>query len=546
MRPLRSPPAEAGQSGSEGEQLAYSQASDYELLPVDEYEEHDEYGAAADRSAPLSRRSLLIGNAVVAFAVIGFASLAVAVAVTIRPTAASKPVEGHQNAQPGKFMPLLPTQQQAPVPPPPPDDPTAGFQGGTIPAVQNVVPRPGTSPGVGGTPASPAPEAPAVPGVVPAPVPIPVPIIIPPVPGLAAWNADHPHRTADDAGDHVGDDAADHAADHAGDHAANDAADHAGDHATNDRRPDDRRPDDGRSDHRRPDHGRSSHRHADDRRSAADAAAHATTNPTDANPAADRGPADGGAGSAAAVRWPQRQRRGRLIRRVLITVAASLRSEDMAGDAVTVVLPCLNEEESLPAVLAAIPAGYRALVVDNNSTDDTATVAARHGAQVVVEPRPGYGSAVHAGVLAATTPIVAVIDADGSMDAGDLPKLVAELDKGADLVTGRRRPVAGLHWPWVARVGTVVMSWRLRTRHRLPVHDIAPMRVARREALLDLGVVDRRSGYPLELLVRAAAAGWRVVELDVSYGPRTGGKSKVSGSLRGSIIAILDFWKVIS
>lgn len=158
------PPAEAGQSGSEGEQLAYSQASDYELLPVDEYEEHDEYGAAADRSAPLSRRSLLIGNAVVAFAVIGFASLAVAVAVTIRPTAASKPVEGHQNAQPGKFMPLLPTQQQAPVPPPPPDDPTAGFQGGTIPAVQNVVPRPGTSPGVGGTPASPAPEAPAVPG----------------------------------------------------------------------------------------------------------------------------------------------------------------------------------------------------------------------------------------------------------------------------------------------------------------------------------------------------------------------------------------------
>ncbi|MGZ4527919.1 MAG: glycosyltransferase family 2 protein, partial [Mycobacterium sp.] len=131
---------------------------------------------------------------------------------------------------------------------------------------------------------------------------------------------------------------------------------------------------------------------------------------------------------------------------------------------VTVVLPCLNEEESLPDVLAAIPAGYRALVVDNNSTDDTAGVARRHGAQVVAESRPGYGSAVHAGVLAATTPIVAVIDADGSMDPGELPRLVAELDR-ADLVIGRRRPVAGLHWPWVARVGTVVMSWRLRTRH---------------------------------------------------------------------------------
>jgi glycosyltransferase involved in cell wall biosynthesis len=203
------------------------------------------------------------------------------------------------------------------------------------------------------------------------------------------------------------------------------------------------------------------------------------------------------------------------------------------GGLVTVVLPCLNEEESLPAVLAAIPAGYRALVVDNTSTDKTACVAGRNGAAVVVEPRPGYGAAVHAGVVAATTPIVAVIDADGSMDPGDLPRLVAALDQGADLAIGRRRPVPGLHWP-------------LRTRHGLPVHDIAPMRVVRREALLKLGVADRRSGYPLELLVRAAAAGWRVVELDVSYGPRTGGKSKVSGSLRGSIIAILDFWKVIS
>jgi glycosyltransferase involved in cell wall biosynthesis len=221
-------------------------------------------------------------------------------------------------------------------------------------------------------------------------------------------------------------------------------------------------------------------------------------------------------------------------------------SNAMPDDQVTVVLPCLNEEESLPAVLAAIPAGYRALVVDNNSADDTAGVARRHGAQVVVEPRPGYGSAVHAGVVAATTPIVAVIDADGSMDAGELPRLVDELDNGADLVVGRRRPVPGLHWPWVARVGTDVMSWRLRTRHGLPVHDIAPMRVFKRQALLDLGVADRRSGYPLELLVRAAAAGWNVVEFDVSYGPRTGGVSKVSGSLRGSVHAILDFWKVIS
>jgi glycosyltransferase involved in cell wall biosynthesis len=213
---------------------------------------------------------------------------------------------------------------------------------------------------------------------------------------------------------------------------------------------------------------------------------------------------------------------------------------------VTVVLPCLNEAESLPGVLAAIPTGYRALVVDNNSSDGTAEVARRHGADVVREPQPGYGSAVHAGVVAASTPIVAVIDADGSLDAGDLPKLVDDLARGADMVIGRRRPVRGVRWPWHARLGTAAVCWRLRTRHGLAVHDIAPMRVARRDSLLALGVTDRRSGYPLELLVRAAAAGWHVVERDVGYGPRTGGKSKVSGSLRGSVTAAVDFWKAIS
>lgn len=211
----------------------------------------------------------------------------------------------------------------------------------------------------------------------------------------------------------------------------------------------------------------------------------------------------------------------------------------------TVVLPCLNEAESLPGVLAAMPAGYRPLVVDNNSTDDTAQVARRHGADVVVEPRPGYGAAVHAGVVAATTPIVAVLDGDGSLDPGDLPALVEDLER-ADMAIGRRRALPGVRWPWHARLGTAAVCWRLRRRHGLPVHDIAPMRVARRDDLLSLGVADRRSGYPLELLVRAAAAGWHIVERDVAYGPRTGGKSKVSGSLRGSVVAALDFWRVIS
>ena len=213
---------------------------------------------------------------------------------------------------------------------------------------------------------------------------------------------------------------------------------------------------------------------------------------------------------------------------------------------VTVVLPCLNEAASLPGVLAALPSGYRALVVDNNSTDDTAEVARLHGAEVIAEPRAGYGSAVHAGVVAATAPIIAVLDADGSLDPRDLPLLVDELDRGADMAIGRRRPVPGLRWPWHARLGNAVVCWRLRSRHGLAVHDIAPMRVVGREALLGLGVTDRRSGYPLELLIRAAAAGWHVVERDVGYGPRTGGKSKVSGSVRGSVVAAMDFWRVMS
>lgn len=213
---------------------------------------------------------------------------------------------------------------------------------------------------------------------------------------------------------------------------------------------------------------------------------------------------------------------------------------------VTVVLPCLNEADSLPAVLADIPAGYTAIVVDNNSTDGTADVARAHGAYVVAEPRPGYGSAVHAGVEAAATPIVAVLDADGSLDPGELPALVDDVELGADLAIGRRRAVAGLRWPWHARLGTAAVCWRLRTRYGLQVHDIAPMRVSRRDALLSLGVTDRRSGYPLELLVRAAQANWSVTERDVVYGPRTGGTSKVSGSVRGSATAALDFWRVIS
>ncbi|MEO9221061.1 MAG: glycosyltransferase family 2 protein [Mycobacteriaceae bacterium] len=212
---------------------------------------------------------------------------------------------------------------------------------------------------------------------------------------------------------------------------------------------------------------------------------------------------------------------------------------------VDLVIPCRDEAGSLPGVLAALPDGYRAIVVDNGSRDRTAQVAGEHGAMVVTEPAPGYGSAVHAGVLAAGADIVCVLDGDGSMDPGELPLLVAELENGADLAVGRRVPVAGSGWPWHARAGNAVIAARLRRHYRLDVHDIGAVRAVRRTALLALDVRNRRSGYPLELLVRAAAAGWTVREVDVTYAPRTAGRSKVSGSVLGTVRTIRDFSAVL-
>jgi glycosyltransferase involved in cell wall biosynthesis len=213
-----------------------------------------------------------------------------------------------------------------------------------------------------------------------------------------------------------------------------------------------------------------------------------------------------------------------------------------------VVIPCRDEAPALPPLLARLPDGMRAIVVDNGSRDTTADVARSLGATVVSEPRPGYGAAVHAGLLAATAEYVAVLDGDGSMDPADLVPLLEEVAAGrADLAVGRRRPSRRGVWPWHARAGNVVVLWWLRRRIGLPLHDIAPMRVARRQAMLDLGVEDRRFGYPVELLQRAARARWRFVERDIDYHPRAEGtKSKVSGSVMGTLRTARDFAKVLS
>ncbi|MGI9083921.1 MAG: glycosyltransferase family 2 protein [Aeromicrobium sp.] len=213
-----------------------------------------------------------------------------------------------------------------------------------------------------------------------------------------------------------------------------------------------------------------------------------------------------------------------------------------------VVIPCRDEAAAVPLVLGALPDGFRAVVVDNGSTDGTADVARRLGATVVDEPRPGYGAAVHAGVLASTSELVAVVDGDDSMDLGELPKLVrAVLDDGVTMAVGRRRPVRRGVWPWHARAGTTLLAAWLRRSSGFGVHDLAPMRVCRRDDLIALDIRDRRFGYPLELMVKASRAGWTVRELDIAYRPRAAGtKSKVSGSLRGTSQVAKDFMTVLA
>jgi glycosyltransferase involved in cell wall biosynthesis len=213
---------------------------------------------------------------------------------------------------------------------------------------------------------------------------------------------------------------------------------------------------------------------------------------------------------------------------------------------VDVVLPCLNEAEALPWVLDRIPAGWRAIVVDNGSTDSSGDIARALGAHVVHEPRRGFGAACHAGLSVATTDVVCFCDCDASLDPALLPAVAGPvLDGSADLVLGRRKPLTRRAWPLHARLANLELARLVRRRTGLRLHDLGPMRAARREPLLALHLTDRRSGYPLQMVVRAADAGWRVTQTDVPYRPRTG-RSKITGTWRGTWQAVRDMRAVLS
>ena len=212
---------------------------------------------------------------------------------------------------------------------------------------------------------------------------------------------------------------------------------------------------------------------------------------------------------------------------------------------VAVIIPAHDEELPLPGVLAEIPPEMVdvVVVVDNGSTDGTAQVAQAAGVQLVHEPRFGYGYACAAGVRAAAEQgldVLVFLDADGSFDPAQIPELLAPIAAGqADLVLGSR-PAGGMEpgaMPPHARFGNWLVSRLMRLLYGLRVTDLGPFRAIRAGSLARLGMSEMTFGWPTEMMVKMARRGERVLEVPVRYRVRRGGRSKVSGTLRGTILA---------
>jgi glycosyltransferase involved in cell wall biosynthesis len=212
------------------------------------------------------------------------------------------------------------------------------------------------------------------------------------------------------------------------------------------------------------------------------------------------------------------------------------------------IIPALNEAGAIGAVVARVPAGLfeRIIVVDNGSTDGTAAAARAAGAAVVSQPSRGYGHACWAGVQAAgDAEILAFLDGDGSFDPAELPRILAPLlDGRADLVLGSRElgGAAAALLPH-QRLGNRLVAALVRRLYGIGVTDVGPLRAIRRVTLESLAMAERTYGWTTEMVVKAARRQARIVEVPISYGPRLGGESKVSGTLRGTV---LTAWRMLA
>lgn len=208
------------------------------------------------------------------------------------------------------------------------------------------------------------------------------------------------------------------------------------------------------------------------------------------------------------------------------------------------IVPALNEEAAIGPTLAALRGAPLAqlIAVDNGSTDRTAEVARAHGAEVVAEPRRGYGQACLAGIAALRPEITVVgfMDADGSDDPADLPRLLGPIARGeAEMVLGSRvlgQREAGALTPQ-QRFGNALATSLLRVFHGARYTDLGPFRAIRCDALDRLGIRDTGYGWTIEMQIKAARLGLRVKEIPVGYRRRRAGQSKISGTLRGTFSA---------
>ena len=207
---------------------------------------------------------------------------------------------------------------------------------------------------------------------------------------------------------------------------------------------------------------------------------------------------------------------------------------------VSVVIPTHNEAQSIGRVLADLPTSLvtEVLVVDSNSTDGTPEIAAKMGARVVPEPRRGYGRACLTGLATANSPdIVVFLDGDYSDRPSELPLLLGPIIQGhADITLGSRLGEQRIPraLPWHQAFGNRLAAGLIRLLYRLKITDLGPFRAGRAEVLRALALEETTYGWAVEMILKGALSGFRVVEVPVTYYPRIG-KSKISGTLKGTV-----------
>lgn len=208
----------------------------------------------------------------------------------------------------------------------------------------------------------------------------------------------------------------------------------------------------------------------------------------------------------------------------------------------SVIIPAINEGESLGQVLALIDRSLvdEIILVDGGSTDNTVAVAEASSAKVIIEPRPGYGRACATGVANAAGDILVFMDADGADDPHQILNLIGPILSGeGNLVLGSRIAgnIATGAMPWHQRFGNWLSARLIQVLYGLPITDLSPFRAVLYSKLLELDMMEMTYGWPTEMITKAARNGWKIVEIPVNYYPRLAGKSKISGTLKGTILA---------